>query len=1575
MAARIWLDTLNSWCGAGRRRYGDHGRLRRRLLCPGPELLEDRTLLSESLPAGSLDPSFNSAGWVTAQVGSSDAGGAGAVERDGKIVIAGAVTGSGGEQTIAVVRYLPTGQLDNSFGPAHSGVVVLDPAWKMVAAHAVAVINDFGWPDDGKIVVVGTWNDANANQTGVALARFNGDGSLDQSGFGNGGIHEDNWVPSAQGMAAALLPDDEIVVGGLANIGASAQPIGTAFVERFSSTGALDRTYGAPGVDTPLFGGVSSTMGGVAWDRTKGDIVAAGKLTTGDGSALIAVARVQPDGFLDPSFGAGGIVTTNPTDAGGNAGVESVDGVAIDAQRAILIAGTTAPTASTSEDVVVARYDVNGNIDPAFNHQLVKIINFQQSGQSNADFARGIAVGSDGKIIVALDTAVPIPGQGGSVGPGKIALARLNSDGTLDVAFGQRGQVVTDLGTTSQPVDATPQSVIVQQDGNIVVTGETSDTLTGAGSSAFAVARYVGTVASGSGAIPAGAYQEDFSNNADPTRAGLDDSGVYQHHFWRNAQPDGPTSPSDVERPGWDLEQFQSASNFALHLSGATDTITFPELRADVQIGLVSVDVAPFGPSDVTFVGDNGTYTAHVVAGDNETISAGESHVLKSDADGNPTLELGPIREIILDSADADFDNVKILVIPGQGPLDDFVTAAPDVPTTIDLLDYATGAAAAAGLSLPLSLVGFTQPSLTGSQTAQSSAGDGEIQYTPGQGHGLHPTDVFNFTVQDSSGKRATGAVYVTLDRPPQLSVKQDFPATQISSGWVVPHGQPGPLTGVITLSDAEADQVTLTIESPAASGTVTLEKVSDDQYAYQYNTPTIISYDPSHVGRDPSATGLSSTISAIVGNDQFTLLASDGLAVTPYTIRYIVPDQPPMAPSVNLQLGKAQVPSGFVVPENTGTIYYPTDPKDPQYQRELVQPGIVHFAAPGVLWNKYDPDLDPIMALEDASSLPQHGTVYLYPDGSFNYTPSPGFVGTDSFGYYASDGYQASDLSYVLIRVVPGTASDPVRNAPVLRDDHYDYQMQPTLPPGPTPPVVGEFSPLITANDLARTPSSGVSYPDMAMLIRPIFVIAGIELLKPLWHFNSTSMHIYENLGLFYQDNQADGTHSLEMHVEAADFGAGNVSTNSESILKDQFLTLSTPTYISLTYAYLSSDGWFSNFATVVVHVFPMSEALSGNSVTLLDGSGQPIVYTSPPGTGLAVFKLDPTQTLAQRPSDLQLPYGLSEIDLSDVHPVGASVVVTITLPRGAPHVTTYYKYGIQLPTDTDHYYSFLYSQLTGVGAEFTSDPNTGQQVIRLHLRDGGLGDDDLFANGLIIDPGGLAISRDPARNSVATLNEDVLRRGPSDSEMTHWVQKLDRGESRLKVVKSIWNSDEHRRLQVEEWSIQFLGHAADARQQARWVSLLRRGRGEIAVEQAVLTSADYRRAHPTMASFIAGLNQDVLGQQGDPINPSTGGHRRRGRPVSAETLAREAFTSPAAAAILAQKDATTFLGRPATAEETRADRVILRRDPVAISRIAERIMSSESFYEFVNSALPAASNPAHSGRQGHTARQIRRH
>ncbi|HEY0178379.1 MAG TPA: Ig-like domain-containing protein [Dokdonella sp.] len=72
--------------------------------------------------------------------------------------------------------------------------------------------------------------------------------------------------------------------------------------------------------------------------------------------------------------------------------------------------------------------------------------------------------------------------------------------------------------------------------------------------------------------------------------------------------------------------------------------------------------------------------------------------------------------------------------------------------------------------------------------------------------------------------------------------------------------------------------------------------------------------------------------------------------------------------------------------------------------------------AAPGVLGDDSDADGDPLTAV--LAIAPLHGALSLAADGSFVYTPSPGFVGTDGFTYLASDG-QASGAARVTITVM----------------------------------------------------------------------------------------------------------------------------------------------------------------------------------------------------------------------------------------------------------------------------------------------------------------------------------------------------------------------------------------------------------------------------------------------------------------------------------------------------------------------------------------------------------------------------
>jgi hypothetical protein len=89
----------------------------------------------------------------------------------------------------------------------------------------------------------------------------------------------------------------------------------------------------------------------------------------------------------------------------------------------------------------------------------------------------------------------------------------------------------------------------------------------------------------------------------------------------------------------------------------------------------------------------------------------------------------------------------------------------------------------------------------------------------------------------------------------------------------------------------------------------------------------------------------------------------------------------------------------------------------------QVRQDGSLVVAAPaGVLANDADPDLGPSPLGVDPASvgLPTHGQLQLQADGSFVYTPAPGYWGQDSFTYRATDGCEASNQAIVNLTVQP---------------------------------------------------------------------------------------------------------------------------------------------------------------------------------------------------------------------------------------------------------------------------------------------------------------------------------------------------------------------------------------------------------------------------------------------------------------------------------------------------------------------------------------------------------------------------
>ena len=94
--------------------------------------------------------------------------------------------------------------------------------------------------------------------------------------------------------------------------------------------------------------------------------------------------------------------------------------------------------------------------------------------------------------------------------------------------------------------------------------------------------------------------------------------------------------------------------------------------------------------------------------------------------------------------------------------------------------------------------------------------------------------------------------------------------------------------------------------------------------------------------------------------------------------------------------------------------------------------------ASLGVLLNDTDPDDDILMAIlkDDVAS----GELELFPDGSFTYSPTPGFFGADTFTYVANDGEFDSNIATVSIEI------NMVNQAPVANDNNYTTEENITL-------------------------------------------------------------------------------------------------------------------------------------------------------------------------------------------------------------------------------------------------------------------------------------------------------------------------------------------------------------------------------------------------------------------------------------------------------------------------------------------------------------------------------------------------
>ncbi|MCG3165513.1 MAG: hypothetical protein POELPBGB_01281 [Bacteroidia bacterium] len=401
---------------------------------------------------GSLDLTFDTDGRVTTSLGTfDDAARSMALQSDGKILVAGHSYGNS-DYDFAVVRYNSDGSLDNTFGTG--GIVTTPIGSGDDFAKSIAI------QSDGKIVVAGY--SYNGTIDVMALARYNTNGTLDNTFDGNGTLTTVEGIYAEYAQSVAIQSDGKIVVaGGMDNLGGM-----DVRVARYNTDGSLDNTFDTDGLVLTAVTANYSDYANAVKIQSDGKIVVAGFSNSGL-HADYMLLRYNTDGSLDNTFDSDGIVTN----AIWGTTNEYANALAIQDDGKLLVTGNTG---NSYYDFVTLRYNTDGSLDATFDNDGVAIIDWgtlTDIGQATA-----ILVQSDGDIVVAglRDIGADL----------YFAVAKYNSDGSLDNTFDTDGLVTTGFGGSCQGM-----ATVIQPDGKILVAGGNYST-----QNTIAIARYNNSV-------------------------------------------------------------------------------------------------------------------------------------------------------------------------------------------------------------------------------------------------------------------------------------------------------------------------------------------------------------------------------------------------------------------------------------------------------------------------------------------------------------------------------------------------------------------------------------------------------------------------------------------------------------------------------------------------------------------------------------------------------------------------------------------------------------------------------------------------------------------------------------------------------------------------------------------------------------------------------------------------------------------------------------------------------------------------------------------------------------------------
>jgi uncharacterized delta-60 repeat protein len=272
-------------------------------------------------------------------------------------------------------------------------------------------------------------------------------GSLDAT-FGVDGMVTISFGSGLAGLDAFEQSNGDIVVLAQTNF---VDEVGTGIgLVRFTSAGALDRTFGTNGTTVTTFSNITFDPFGFAV-QTNGDILVGGIVGNSSGQTEFGLTRYTSNGVLDTTFGSGGLVTT-------------LVGTRPDAPSAMLLQPNGQIVMGGFEDasgvhnhdaaMSIVRYNSNGSLDTTFGTGGISLVTPVLLGPetlallSNGDY---LAVGENSNANIGIVAELsPTGALLSTVTPGTVVAALSSSQGgSSPTIFQPNGDYITTWTTAT----------------------------------------------------------------------------------------------------------------------------------------------------------------------------------------------------------------------------------------------------------------------------------------------------------------------------------------------------------------------------------------------------------------------------------------------------------------------------------------------------------------------------------------------------------------------------------------------------------------------------------------------------------------------------------------------------------------------------------------------------------------------------------------------------------------------------------------------------------------------------------------------------------------------------------------------------------------------------------------------------------------------------------------------------------------------------------------------------------------------------------------------------------------------